>query len=179
MKIHNVIATMVIAMVGLSGCATIVGEPDQLVPVSSSPSAAQVVISDETGKEVYRGTTPASVTLEKSDGSYWGGKDYVVEISKDGYESQNITIESHANGWYIAGNLVFGGLIGWFIVDPLNGDMYTLSPKAIEAELPDSVAHQNGSADGGISVVLLSEVPPALRDELQPLSKVSDPHAGW
>lgn len=164
-------ASMVMALVGLSGCATIVDEPNQLIPISSSPSGARVLITDETGHEVYDGTTPASVTLDKSDGSYWGGKDYVVEISKEGYETQTIPIESGPNGWYIAGNFVFGGLIGWFIVDPLSGDMYTLSPEKVSADMSDTMAHNNRSEDGGISVLLLSQVPRHLRNDMQPLTR--------
>lgn len=176
MKIRNETMLAMVTLAGLSGCATIAGQPDQLVPISSTPSAAQVVITDETGTEVYRGSTPASVTLAKSDGSYWGGKEYLVELSRDGYESQRIPIESNPNGWYIAGNFLFGGLIGWFIVDPLNGDMYTLSPAAIESELPESMARNDRSTDGGISVVLLSQVPNGLRDELRPLTARTDVH---
>lgn len=106
-------ATVLAAVVVMvSGCATIVGEPTQLVPIRSTPSEAAVVITDERGTEVFRGTTPTSVTLQKSDGSYWGGKSYTVAISKSGHEPRNIRVESRPNGWYIAGNLVFGGLIG-------------------------------------------------------------------
>ncbi|WP_342358093.1 hypothetical protein [Arsenophonus nasoniae] len=35
----------------------------------------------------------------------------------------------------IAGNLFFGGLIGWLIVDPFNGGIYTLRPEKIDATL--------------------------------------------
>ena len=38
------------------------------------------------------------------------------------------------DGWYIGGNILVGGLIGWFIVDPLTGAMYTL-PKEVNADL--------------------------------------------
>ena len=165
------IVSTTIATLALSGCATIVDEPNQLVPISSDPEGAQVVITDETGTRVYDGTTPASVTLEKSDGSYWGGKEYVVEISKEGYETQEVPVESRPNGWYIAGNVLFGGLIGWFIVDPLNGDMYTLSPDKVESTMSDTTAHNNQSDDRAISVVLLSQVPAHLRDDLEPIAQ--------
>lgn len=44
-------------------------------------------------------------------------------------------IKASANGWYIGGNIVFGGLIGWLAVDPFNGGMYTLKPKETNAIL--------------------------------------------
>ena len=44
-------------------------------------------------------------------------------MEKDGYEPVTLPIKANANGWYIGGNLVFGGLIGWLAVDPFNGGM--------------------------------------------------------
>jgi hypothetical protein len=87
-----------------------------------------------------------------------------VTVTKPGYASQAIPVTANANGWYIAGNLVFGGLIGWFIVDPFSGGMYTLTPKQIESELGRQAAR-----GGGISIVLLEDVPPALRAQMRPI----------
>jgi hypothetical protein len=36
---------------------------------------------------LYTGQTPTTVTLQKSDGSYFGGKHYTVVIEKDGYKA--------------------------------------------------------------------------------------------
>lgn len=159
------IGMLLASVLVLGGCASIVGERNQLIPIASDPDQASVVIIDEGGRQVFNGTTPTSVTLPKSDGSYWGKKTYTVTITKPGYASREIPIESNANGWYIAGNLVFGGLIGWFIVDPFNGGMYTLSPKQIETELGRQAAR-----DGGIAIVLLESVPERLRAQMRPLN---------
>lgn len=148
-----------------AGCATIVGEPTQLVPIKSSPDGASIVITDESGVEVFKGTTPTSVTLAKSDGSYWGGKNYKATIKKEGYASYEIPIKTSANGWYIGGNLIFGGLIGYFIVDPLNGNMYTLSIKDIDATL-SPISADNDKGDDAISIVLLDQVPDQLRAKM-------------
>ncbi len=151
----------------LGGCATIVGDKTQLVPISSTPSDATITIVDERGSEVFKGTTPTTVTLHKSDGSYWGGKGYTVTISKAGYESQVVPIKSSPNGWYIGGNIIFGGLIGWFIVDPMNGAMYTLTPEQVSTNLNGKTAHNNTATDGSISIVLLQDVPQSLRGEMK------------
>lgn len=119
----------------LSGCATIVGDDTQLVQVSSEPTGATFEIKDEAGRSVARGTTPQSVTLAKSDGSYFGSKSYNVTFSKDGYLPVTQPIKASANGWYIGGNLLFGGIIGYLLVDPFNGGMYTLHPKEMNATL--------------------------------------------
>jgi hypothetical protein len=87
-----------------------------------------------------------------------GGKSFTVTISKEGYETQVIPIESSANGWYIGGNFIFGGLIGWFIIDPLNGGMYTLSPEEVSAGLGEKTTHNNTATDGSISILLIQDV---------------------
>ena len=149
-----------------AGCATIIGDRTHLMPINSTPDSATVLITDEKGLQVFRGQTPTSVTLQKSDGSYWGGKDYTVTISKEGYDAQTIAVTSSPNGWYIAGNLVFGGLIGWFIVDPFNGAMYNLSPEQITASMGEKTSYNNNFSEGAISIVLLEDVPQQLRDKM-------------
>ena len=129
-------AAAVFGLVFLSGCATIVGDNTQIIPIKSTPAGAQVSIYDEAGRDVFQGVTPTKVDLGKSTGKYWGGKRYHVSISKDGHYGRAMTITAHANGWYLAGNLVFGGAIGWFLIDPWNGKMYSLSPDGIDASLP-------------------------------------------
>ena len=148
------------------GCATIIGDRTHLMPINSTPSAATIEITDEKGTEVFKGQTPTSVTLEKSTGKYWGKKSYTVKVSKDGYKTQTISITAKANGWYLGGNFIFGGLIGWFIVDPFNGAMYNLTPDKINASLGESLAHNNTATDGSISIVLLEDVPQELRGKM-------------
>lgn len=150
----------------LSGCATIIGHPTQTIPVNSTPSDATIRVVDEAGVEIFKGNTPTTMTLPKSTGHYWGKKSFTVTISKDGYETQSVPITASANGWYLAGNLVFGGLIGYFIVDPLNGNMYTLSPDAVNSTLGTKTAHNNTAKDGSIAVMLLQDVPKELRGQM-------------
>lgn len=113
----------------LSGCATIVGDNAQRVQVNSTPSGASFSIRDESGTIVAQGKTPQGVLLDKSDGSYFGKKSYQITMEKEGYDPVTLPVKASANGWYIGGNLVLGGLIGWLAVDPFNGGMYTLKPK--------------------------------------------------
>jgi hypothetical protein len=151
----------------LSACASIMGSPTQDIPISSTPSDAAVTIKDEAGEPVFTGKTPTKVTLQKSTGKYFGKKSFVVTIAKEGYQTQTIPVTASANGLYIAGNFVFGGLIGWLVVDPLNGNMYTLSPEVISAEKSASATHNNQSKESGISIMLLQDVPENLRGQLK------------
>lgn len=163
----KIVCLLALSTALLGGCATIVGDKTQLIPISSTPSDATILITDEKGVQVFKGLTPTSVTLHKSDGSYWGKKSFTVKISKEGYETQIIPITANANGWYVGGNIIFGGLIGWFVVDPLNGAMYTLSPEQITSTLGDKVAHNNNATDGSVSIVLLQDVPSTLLHQMK------------
>jgi ABC-type Fe3+-hydroxamate transport system substrate-binding protein len=169
MKKHLALVFLMSVML-MGGCATIVGEKTQVVPISSSPSEATILITDEKGEQVFKGLTPTSVTLQKSDGSYWGKKTFTVNITKKGYEPQVIPITAEANEWYLFGNIVFGGLIGWFIVDPFNGAMYTLSPEQISATLGQKMAHNNMASDGSIYIMLIQDVPLSLRDKMRKIN---------
>jgi hypothetical protein len=151
----------------VSGCATIMGHSTQLVPINSTPSDATILVTDEKGMDVFKGLTPTSVTLQKSDGSYWGKKSYSIRISKDGFETQTVQVTANANGWYIGGNIIFGGLIGWFIVDPLSGNMYNLTPEAINSSMLNKTAQNNKVKDGSISVMLIQDVPTELLSKMQ------------
>lgn len=155
----------------LTGCASIIGDDSQTVSFISTPSQAQIAINDEKGRQIVSDETPATVTLEKSDGSYWGGKTYNVSISKTGYETQSLAITSSPNGWYIAGNLVFGGLIGWFIVDPFSGAMYSLSPDEISADLGAQVSDLDNGAKQ-LHISLLKDIPQADRGNLRYLGQI-------
>jgi hypothetical protein len=154
------------AALALSACATIMGQPTQVIPISSAPSDAAISIRDESGAEVFSGTTPTTVTLFKSTGRYWGKKEYRVTITKKGFQPQIIPVTASANGWYIVGNAFVGGVIGWFVIDPQSGNMYTLSPEVISANLSQSTAHNNKAQDGSIAIVLLQDVPEGLRDQM-------------
>lgn len=111
------------------------GDNTQLIQVNSQPPGAKFSIKDDTGGVIAQGTTPQSVTLSKSDGSYFGKKSYQITMTKEGYSPVTLPIKASANGWYIGGNIIFGGLIGWLAVDPFNGGMYTLKPKEAKATL--------------------------------------------
>ena len=124
---------LIFALLMLEGCATIVGSDSQVLPITSNPNHASVLITDETGEQVFKGTTPASINLQKSDGSYFGKKRYTVQISKNGLEQKKY-VNANPSGWYIAGNLFSFGLMGW-LIDPMSGSMFNLSPEKISATL--------------------------------------------
>ncbi|HEV2110170.1 MAG TPA: hypothetical protein VGT99_02360 [Gammaproteobacteria bacterium] len=160
----------------LTACATIVGSEQQHMLIASTPDKASIKIIDEKSAIVFEGTTPTTVSLAKSDGSYFGGKTYTVTVSKDGFASQVIIINHHANGWYLFGNIMLGGVIGYVAVDPFHGGMYTLTPDSVNAMLspatPAPAAATGGQKTGynykagALYVTLLRDVPAELRGKL-------------
>ncbi len=169
-------------LVLLTGCATVVGDKTQLMAISSTPDKASIKIVDERGSDIYSGTTPASVVLQKSDGTYFGGKEYAITVSKDGFDSQVIHVSHRVTGWYIFGNLMLGGLIGWLVIDPFNGGMYTLKPESVNASLASNqqtppvgqTTGYNNNA-GELHVVLLQDLPAGMRTDLVPVKNSTHP----
>lgn len=115
-----------------SGCASIMSGSTDKVTFNSFPNGANFLIKDENGKSIHHATTPATVTLERGDG-FFDGQTYSVDFSADGYLPKTQTVDSTVNGWYI-GNLVFGGILGFLIIDPATGAMFEL-PEDVNVSL--------------------------------------------
>src|SRR5690606_6310695 len=111
--------------------------------VNSHPSESAILITNSKGAEIYKGNAPAAVLLKSSEGFFKRAK-YQVRFTKDGYEEKVVALNCKVDGWYW-GNLVFGGLLGFLIVDPATGAMYkfdrdflneTLTPSSITENQP-------------------------------------------
>jgi len=145
-----------------TGCASIVGKSQYPVTISSQPDQAAITVVDERGDTVYAGTTPTTVTLRTKAG-YFKGKKYTVTFEKEGYAKHVAEIRRGVSGWYVLGNLIFGGLIGWLIVDPATGAMWTLQKKVSVDLTPLSAST---AEDSGLRIVLLDDLPLPLRSQL-------------
>lgn len=127
----------ILTLIGCTGCASIVGKTRQEVAIKSVPSGAKLEIIDvRSGAEVFSGTTPSIVMLDRSAG-YFKKARYKVTIEKKGYPGKEILLEGSPNKWYLFGNIIFGAgaPIGYFLVDPATGAMWTLEPGDVNAEL--------------------------------------------
>ena len=138
----------------LSACATIVHGGPRPISVTSTPSGAVVSIYDRNNTLVQTNTTPFVAQLPTKY-SYFKGQEYRLVFQSPSHEAAEVKLEPSLSGWYF-GNLVFGGLIGMLIVDPITGAMYNLSPEKIEQPL--SAAQAQVIRDGkGFLVVLASQ----------------------
>ncbi len=116
-----------------SNCASIVSKSAWPFTVDSDPAGARVVIVNKKGMEIFRGRTPAVLKL-KSGSSFFTKESYVVSLASEGYETRKVNVECKINGWYF-GNIIFGGLIGFLIVDPATGAMYRLANEGVSEHL--------------------------------------------
>ncbi len=142
------------AIIMFGGCATIIEGATDDVRITSDPTDARVTIEDSSGRQVYSGRTPSSVTLDKGDG-YFSGASYTVTIDAEGYSAETVRIGTSVSGWYVGGNLLIGGLIGWLVIDPITGAMWRLTPRNVSANLSgESAIHETE-----LHIVLLEDVP--------------------
>lgn len=125
---------MLTASLGLSGCAFVMTGKTEKVTLASTPSEATYKITNYAGTVVEEGVTPSQINLKKGR-AYFKGETYTLEIEKEGYKTERVLIDSEPNGWYLFGNFILGGVLGYVVVDPLTGAMFKLEPNKIEAQL--------------------------------------------
>ena len=80
-------------------------------------NGAKVRIYDGQKQVVYSAETPCTADLKRG-GRWFEGRKYNVVIEKAGYDTTEVKLDPKVGGWYIGGNLFFGGLIGYLAVDP-------------------------------------------------------------
>lgn len=149
------------------GCATIMNGTDQVVRINSKPRSATVKIYDSMDRLIWDSQTPTTVVLKRGNG-YFKKAVYRVEIKKEGYKKKEILLEGTMDlVWYMGGNIASAGFPGWFIIDPMTGAMWTLSPQEIDVSLSREVSFLNPKE--GLMVVLLDQVPENLLDALEPV----------
>ncbi len=110
----------------LSSCATVMRENSQSIPIKANVDKVDIKLVDKNGQTVFEGQTPTTVNLKTSLNGYFNPQKYTVIASKDGYKTHTSVLDWHVSGWYYVGNLVFGGILGYLIIDPITGNMYYL-----------------------------------------------------
>jgi hypothetical protein len=118
------IAALCVAMC-LTSCATVIRGSHEKLQVITAPPGADVRLS--TGET---GITPAIFTKLRRDS-------FQVTVSKAGYLTQTVNVESRASGSGVAataGNVVAGGVIG-AAVDAGTGAWNSLYPNPVSMQL--------------------------------------------
>ena len=116
-----ILLILLFSFIFYSGCATIFSGSREDVKFTSEPSEAKVMVN---GSD--KGNTPVTVSLKK-------GKDYEIQIVKDGYQMKKFTVTySLGIGWLILD--IFAGLIG-VIVDAVTGNWNLFEEDSYKAVL--------------------------------------------
>ena len=161
-------ALIVVASTSFTGCASIISGSTQSLSFKSVPDSANIMITNRKGEKSHTGQTPATVTLKKGAG-YFKPENYKITFEKVGYQTKTVTVAGGMSGWYI-GNLIFGGLPGLLIVDPLTGAMFTLSPDDVTATLEaNNVVVQKD--EKSLTIMLKEDVPPLLMEKANKVSE--------
>jgi hypothetical protein len=159
-----VVGFSVICAVLATGCASIVSKSKWPVTFRSNPGGAELIVRDAQGQEVHRGTTPATVTLKSAKG-YFQAASYEFEVRMPGYEPVIGKVSGEINGWFF-GNVVFGGLIGFLVVDPLTGAAFRLPKETVVDLLPVKAAAGDAN-EPSLYLIALNDVPDELRAKLE------------
>ena len=150
MKIH---VLMILPLVCFTSCATITRGVHEKLIVTSDPPGANVALS--TGE---RGVTPAKFVKERRT------ETFTVTVSKPGYASQTVKVESKfggTGGGAMAGNLLLGGAIGMG-VDAGTGAYKSLYPNPVSVHLvPTATSKTKTKSSKRSTTAVLEEKPHA------------------
>jgi hypothetical protein len=123
-------ASMGVALVLFTGCASIISGRHQAVTFTSSPDNAVVTVD---GKQI--GKTPITAQLDRKGGAQ------IVTLEKPGYKIVTFQLKATVNGWFF-GNLIFGGLFGSSTdsstgaINAYSQDMFNFALTPLDASTP-------------------------------------------
>lgn len=120
--------TCLLVLLALTGCATIVRGPNEVLRIASTPSGARVQLSNGMSCDA----TPCSLTLPRN-------ADVTVTLSRFNCETQQVRVTSQMSrrgAAKMAGNVVLptAGLVG-VAVDGATGAPRELTPNPVEVRL--------------------------------------------
>lgn len=166
MKNFILLAGAGLGLLWLTGCASCMCGTRQEVSITSKPVGAQVVIADRDGVIVARETTPCVVSLKRRSPDHEAGR-YTVTVSKDGYQPVTLQLNGMLNRAYLA-NILNG--IG-FIIDPITGAMWTLTPEKLDARLVEDLGASGFHfRPNEMFIALREQLPPGALPHLRPLA---------
>lgn len=163
-KISNSFSLILLLLI--SSCASLVSRKIYPISLNSKPNNATVTVTDLHGREVFKGITPVAIPLKASAG-FFKRAHYFVKFEKNGYSEKTARIHFKVDSWYW-GNLLFGGFIGFLIVDPLTGAMYKLATPFIFETLTPTTANLDNST---LRIYNIHDIPDAWTEHLVLLSE--------
>jgi len=105
----------------LIGCSSVMNSTTQEIEITSTPPNARLIID---GRQF--GTTPQVVNIER-------GKNHTVKLELPGCDTYEIQLTTKLSAWVWFN--VLNGFIPGFLIDYINGAMYTLRPSYLDIPL--------------------------------------------
>lgn len=136
----------------LPACATITRGSNQDFTVESTPPGARV----STSNGFQCDSTPCTFRMPRKNG-------FRVTVSREGYVSQEVEVTSGVSGGGaagMAGNVVFGGVIG-AVVDGTSGAMKDLSPNPLVVVLLTPAEQRAADAERARAAAAAAAAPAA------------------
>jgi hypothetical protein len=140
-----ILGALVVVSVFSTGCASIVSKSKYPVSITTEPAAAKIEVKDQDGIVRFSGVSPTTAILDSGNG-YFTRARYTVTAAKDGYTPATFQVQNSMNGWYW-GNILFGGLIGFFLVDPITGAMFQIDSPVANMSLAPAVTEVSYGGD--------------------------------
>lgn len=177
MRTRAFVAITVVA-VALTGCTTIVNHVvSNINHVIGAPSAkksqpgltkhasigAKVTVVKRGEKPVFDGAPPTQIVLGAKARHGWKVTGCTIKISMHGYYSEKLALKKTADGWHVDAYVGLGKVIGWFVLNPANGGIYTLSPDQLRIASSENGQYQPDI--NRISVVTIDSVPKSLKSK--------------
>lgn len=118
------VVVIAIAVLMLSGCATVMDSGPDQVRVDSDPEGATIYMDG-----VNLGQTPTTVSLNRE-------RSGMMRFEKEGYEELTIQVNKSFNGWII-GNICFGGAgtIAGGAIDVINNNHQKFEDQPVNVTL--------------------------------------------
>ena len=130
--------TAVALLFACSGCASIIHQTTQQIPVKSDPPGAAISVMCGDVYNDPKLITPATITVHRKPAVC------TIALAKDGYDRSETNLVREMSGWYL-GNVIFGGIIG-LIVDAANGAMWIRTPGAVDVKLKETASTTKSSS---------------------------------
>jgi hypothetical protein len=113
----------------LGACASLVSSGPETLAIEGEGTYR---LFDEERRLVSTGVLPTEVALDTSAG-FFDGMDYTVQFHQNGVADRETEVETEVSLWYSVGNLFSFNILGWLLVDPYTGAMWTLERDRIAA----------------------------------------------
>jgi hypothetical protein len=104
-----------VALLVLTGCASIITGTSQQISVATTPTGAKCVVSRQGQSIAVVQPTPGVATVQKDK------HDILITCDKDGYQTANEYVHSGVEAGTF-GNIILGGVIGWGVDSATGAD---------------------------------------------------------